>query len=118
MQVSIYSMHRSGRYWRDPLAFKPERFLPGTPEAAEVRRLQAATRVIDAAHQPLQLLAWQQRKPVHAWLANKGAVPVVSCEANRSALLCLLPAAHCRWSQAPICPLAMALASASASALL
>ena len=37
LQVSIYSMHRSERYWRDPLAFKPERFLPGTPEAAEVR---------------------------------------------------------------------------------
>jgi cytochrome P450 len=35
-QVSIYGMHRSGRYWREPLAFKPERFLPGTSEAADV----------------------------------------------------------------------------------
>ncbi|KAL4438672.1 hypothetical protein ABPG77_006276 [Micractinium sp. CCAP 211/92] len=35
MQVSIYSMHRNPRYWREPLAFKPERFLPGTPEAEE-----------------------------------------------------------------------------------
>jgi len=29
-------MHRSERYWQDPLAFKPQRFLPGTPEAEEV----------------------------------------------------------------------------------
>jgi hypothetical protein len=36
VQVSIWSMHRNPRYWREPLAFKPERFLPGTPEAAEV----------------------------------------------------------------------------------
>jgi cytochrome P450 len=36
VQVSIYSMQRSPRYWRDPLAFKPERFLAGTPDAAEV----------------------------------------------------------------------------------
>lgn len=29
-------MHRSERNWRDPLAFLPERWLPGTAEAAEV----------------------------------------------------------------------------------
>lgn len=30
-------MHRNPRYWKEPLAFVPERFVPGTPEAAEVR---------------------------------------------------------------------------------
>lgn len=38
MQVSIYSMHRSPRHWQDPLAFKPERFMPGTPESEEANR--------------------------------------------------------------------------------
>ena len=36
LQVPVYSMHRSERNWRDPLAFLPERWLPGTPEVAEV----------------------------------------------------------------------------------
>ncbi|KAL4448043.1 hypothetical protein ABPG75_005262 [Micractinium tetrahymenae] len=36
MQVPIFSMHRNPRWWKEPDAFKPERFLPGTPEAAEV----------------------------------------------------------------------------------
>lgn len=35
LQVSIYSMHRNERFWQEPLAFKPERFLPGTPEAQQ-----------------------------------------------------------------------------------
>lgn len=38
LQVSMYSMQRSERYWRDPLAFRPERWLAGSPEAEEVRR--------------------------------------------------------------------------------
>lgn len=33
VQVSIYSMQRSRRYWNDALDFRPERFLPGAPEA-------------------------------------------------------------------------------------
>ena len=37
----MYAMHRSPRLWRDPLAFKPERFLAGTPEAEEVRGFMA-----------------------------------------------------------------------------
>ena len=36
LQVPIYAVHRSERNWRDPLAFLPERWLAGTPEAAEV----------------------------------------------------------------------------------
>ena len=36
LQVPTYSMHRSERNWRKPLAFLPERWLAGTQEAAEV----------------------------------------------------------------------------------
>ncbi|PSC76937.1 cytochrome P450 [Micractinium conductrix] len=36
LQVCINAMQRSPRLWRDPKAFIPERFMPGTPEAAEV----------------------------------------------------------------------------------
>ena len=54
---------------------------------------------------------------VHARLTIKGSVPVVGRETSSTVAL---PAAWytCRRSQAPICPLAMAPASASASALL
>ena len=37
LQVNIISMHTHPSYWREPDRFMPERFLPGTPEAAEVR---------------------------------------------------------------------------------
>lgn len=37
-QVSIYAMHRNPCYWSTPAAFVPERFVAGTPEAAEVGR--------------------------------------------------------------------------------
>ena len=37
-QVNLYALHRSERWWRDPDAFVPERFLAGSPEAAEARR--------------------------------------------------------------------------------
>ena len=33
-QVSLYGLHRSPRYWRDPDAFCPERFLEGAPQAS------------------------------------------------------------------------------------
>jgi thromboxane-A synthase/cytochrome P450 family 3 subfamily A len=36
LQVSIHAMHHNPRYWSHPEAFNPERFMPGTPEAAEV----------------------------------------------------------------------------------
>lgn len=36
IQVAIYSMHRNPKYWKDPEAFVPERFIGGSPEAAMV----------------------------------------------------------------------------------
>lgn len=36
-QVNLYALHRSKLWWKDPDAFLPERFLAGSPEAAEVR---------------------------------------------------------------------------------
>ena len=34
LHVSLVNLHRDPRYWRDPDAFCPERFLPGAPQAA------------------------------------------------------------------------------------
>jgi len=36
VQVSIFAMHRNPKYWSNPEAYIPERFVEGTPEAAEV----------------------------------------------------------------------------------
>jgi cytochrome P450 len=37
--VSQHTLHTSARYWRDPHAFRPERFDPQTPEPATLNRL-------------------------------------------------------------------------------
>lgn len=36
VQVSIFAMHRNPKYWSNPEAYIPERFVEGSPEAAEV----------------------------------------------------------------------------------
>ncbi|KAK9827982.1 hypothetical protein WJX81_005128 [Elliptochloris bilobata] len=36
LAVAAYSMHRNPAYWQDPEAYLPERYMPGTPEAAAV----------------------------------------------------------------------------------
>jgi cytochrome P450 len=34
VHINIWGMHRSAKYWKEPTAFRPDRFLEGSEEAA------------------------------------------------------------------------------------
>lgn len=143
LQVSIYSMHRSPRHWQDPLAFKPERFMPGTPEAEEVgwgrgglgaaarrERHVLVTRLLRRSR-GFQTRAWEPARPPHHASQAKAASGAVckrggpysahaTCAPPRlphasPRLLALADA--CRPTGPPSSPLALAAASAWARAL-
>lgn len=103
----MHAMQRSPELWRQPLAFLPERFVAGSPEAEEVSEVQGGTWVRAGQCEALPL-------------ANACCHPLLSSAYGLRhmpvcATSCLVPC--CRWCRVHSFPLAPAAACAWACGL-